>query len=422
MMRIARRSVLSLLGVGVATAWGQRGDFQQPAAVPEPVRNLKPLPPGPPPISDDERRARLEKARELMAANKIGAIILEPGPSMTYYTAIRWGLSERTFAMVLPAKGEPVYVVPGFEEGRAREQIRFGNDIRVWQEDESPYRRIVEALRDRGVTAGRAGIEEKTRFFVFDGIRRESRGLEFVSADPVTAGCRMIKSPAEIALLQRANDITVEAFRATFQTLREGMSANELQANLSAAYRALGASGSGLILLGKYTSFPHGTVQPQRLNQGDFVLIDGGCTVEGYNADVTRTVIFGKPSEKQRQVWALERKAQDAAFAAAHPGVPCEAVDAAARRVITDAGFGPDYKLPGLPHRTGHGIGLEGHEWTNLVRGNKTLMKPGMCFSDEPMIVIPGEFGIRLEDCMHINEDGAKLFSKQAPAIDQPFV
>lgn len=417
-----RRVFVSLIGGGgAATAWAQRGGGPPPADLPEAIRSLKPLPPGPPPITDDERRARLEKAQRLMAENKIGAIVLEPGPGMTYFTATRWGLSERTFAMVLPARGEPAWVVPGFEEGRAREQIRFGTDIRVWQEDESPYRRIVEALRDRGVTAGRVGIEEKARFFVFDGIRKEARGLELISADPVTAGCRVIKSPTEIALMQHANNITAEAFRAAFRTLRAGMTQGELSGNLSAAFRAAGASGSGLILFGKWTSFPHGTTQPQQLHEGDFVLIDGGCAVDGYNADITRTVIFGKPSEKQQRIWALERKAQDAALAAARPGVPCEAVDAAARKVITDAGLGPDYKVPGLPHRTGHGIGLEGHEWTNLVRGNKTLMQPGMCFSNEPMIVIPGEFGVRTEDCMHITPDGVRLFSKQAPAIDQPF-
>jgi Xaa-Pro dipeptidase len=265
------------------------------------------------------------------------------------------------------------------------------------------------------------GIEEKTRFFVYDGIRQESRGLELTSATPVTAGCRMIKSNAEIALMQHATDIAVEAFRAAYQTLKEGMTQYDLGGNLSAAFRALGSSGGGLILFGKYTALPHGTVQPQQLHEGDFVLIDGGCAVDGYNSDITRTVIFGKPSEKQQRVWNLERKAHDAAFAAACPGVPCEAIDAAARKVLVDAGYGPGYKLPGLPHRTGHGIGLEGHEWTNLVRGNKTLIQPGMCFSDEPMIVIPNEFGIRLEDCMYITQDGAKLFSQPSPAIDQPF-
>jgi len=231
----------------------------------------------------------------------------------------------------------------------------------------------------------------------------------------------MIKSPAEIALLQRANDITIAAYRAAFAALREGMTQMDFSANIDAAYRALGVRGGAMAIFGKYTAYPHGSAQPQRLREGDMLLVDDGCEVEGYQSDVTRTTVFGKPSARQRQIWELERKAQDAALRAARPGATCESVDAAARQVITDFGFGPDYKLPGLPHRTGHGIGLDGHEWTYLVRGNKTRLEPGMCFSDEPTVAIPGEFGVRLEDCMYITGDGARLFTKQSPAIDQPF-
>jgi Xaa-Pro dipeptidase len=245
--------------------------------------------------------------------------------------------------------------------------------------------------------------------------------MDFVNARPVTAGCRKIKSAAEIALMQRANDITIAAYRAALATLREGMTQVDLRNNVTAAYRALGVQGNVAVSFGKYTAFPHGSIQPQKLQEGDFVLLDDGCSVDGYQSDVTRTVIFGKPTKRQRQIWALERKAQDAAFAAAKPGRSCESVDAAARKVITDFGFGPDYKVPGLPHRTGHGIGLVIHEWTYLVRGNKTPLAPGMCFSDEPMIAIYGEFGVRLEDCLYITEDGARFFTKQSPAIDQPF-
>ncbi len=373
------------------------------------------------PITDDERRARMENARRLMRENKIGAILLEGDSSMFYFTGTRWGRSERTFGMVFPADGEPAWVVPGFEEARAREVIRFGADIRTWQEDESPYRRIAQILKDRGVSGGRIGMEERVRFFVYDGIRKEMPAAEFVSADPVTAGCRMIKSPAEIALMQRANDITIEAYGAGLATLREGMTNTDLGNNILAAYTALGVEGDISVSFGKYTAFPHGSIQPQKLQPGDVVQIDDGCRVDGYQSDITRTVVFGKPTDRQRQVWNFERKAQDAAFAAAKPGAACESIDAAARKVITDFGFGPDYRVPGLPHRTGHGIGLDEHEWTYLVRGNKTRLQPGMCFSDEPMIAIYGEFGIRLEDCMHITEDGARMFSKQSPAIDQPF-
>ena len=231
----------------------------------------------------------------------------------------------------------------------------------------------------------------------------------------------MYKSAAEIALMQHANDVTIAAYKAGLATMREGMTQGELSANIGAAYRALGYSGYASASFGQYTAFPHGSITPQHLKEGDMVMIDDGCAVEGYQSDITRTVVFGKPSARQREIWDLERRAQDAALAAAKVGAPCEAVDAATRKVITDAGFGPGYKVPGLPHRTGHGIGLDGHEWTYLVRGNKTPLAPGMCFSDEPTIAIYGEFGVRLEDCFYMTENGPRFFSKQSPAIDRPF-
>jgi Xaa-Pro dipeptidase len=280
---------------------------------------------------------------------------------------------------------------------------------------------MAQALTDRGAAVGRIGIEERTRFLVVDGLRKALPRASFVSAVAVTAGCRMIKSRAEIALLQQANEITIAAYRAAFAELREGMTQTDFAANVSAAYQALGVEGDALVIFGKYTAYPHGSSEPQKLREGDVVLVDDGCSVEGYQSDVTRTTVFGKPTPRQRQIWELERKAQNAAFAAAKPGATCESVDAAARKVITDFGFGPDYRLPGLPHRTGHGIGLDGHEWTYLVRGNQTRLEPGMCFSDEPTIAIEGEFGIRLEDCLYITEDGARMFTHQSPAIDQPF-
>lgn len=373
------------------------------------------------PITDEERKGRIEQARRLMVANKIDALYLESGSSLYYFTGVNWGNSERMFALVIPAKGELGWICPAFEEMRARELIRLAPDIRTWEEDESPYKRVAQIFSDRGIRAGRIGIEERTRFFLYDGIRKEAPALEYVSGDPVSVGCRVIKSPAELALMQRANDITIAAYRATHATLHEGMTQAEFTDNCSAAFTALGAEGGCFVSFGKYTAFPHGSIEPQVLKEGDVVLMDGGCSVESYSSDITRTFVFGKPTQRQRDVWDLERKAQDAALAAAVVGAPCEAVDAAARKVITDAGFGPDYKVPGLPHRTGHGIGLDGHEWTYLVRGNKTPLAPGMCFSDEPTIAIYGEFGIRLEDCMHITEHGAKMFTAQSPSIDQPF-
>lgn len=396
-------------------------ELEQQGSVPEPISKLRRMTDGIVPITLDERRQRIETARRLMKEHRIDAMYVEPGSSMFYYTGMRWGTSERMFALVIPARGDIAWVCPKFEEERARELITIGEDIRTWEEDESPYQRVAEILKDRGVGTGTVGIEERVRFFLYDGIRLAAPALKFVSATPVSAGGRMFKSPAELALMQRANDMTIAAYKATRESMREGMTQGEFAANCAAAFRALGTSGGIFVSFGKYTAFPHGSSTPQRLKEGDVVLMDGGCSVEGYQSDITRTFVFGKPTKRQTDIWNLERKSQDAGFAAARVGAPCEVVDAAARKVITDAGFGPGYKVPGLPHRTGHGIGLDGHEWTNFVRGNKTPIQPGMCFSDEPTVVIYGEFGIRLEDCLYITEDGPKFFTQQSKSIDEPF-
>jgi Xaa-Pro dipeptidase len=399
-----RRLFLSTAAAGLRTMARAQ---QPPASVPDAIRNLRPMTGGIQPITTEERRARVEKARRLMHENRLDAVLMEGGSSAFYFTGVR-----SDGAVVLPLRGEIVWLT------RAADAV--GNS-RSWVTDEGKYKTIANALKDGGVAAGRLGVEERVRFDIVDGLSKLAPGLEFISAEPVTAGCRMIKSPAEIALMQRANDITIAAYKAALANLREGMTQRELSANIGEAYRALGVQGGAMAIFGKYTAFPHGSVQPQQLREGDLVLIDDGCSVEGYQSDVTRTVIFGRPTARQREIWALERKAQDAALAAAKPGSTCESVDAAARTMITSAGFGPGYKVPGLPHRTGHGIGLDGHEWTYLVRGNQTRLQPGMCFSDEPTIAIYGEFGVRLEDCMYITEDGARMFTKQSPAIDQPF-
>jgi Xaa-Pro dipeptidase len=383
---------------------------------------LKPMTEGISPVTVEERQGRIEKARARMAENGIAAIYLEAGSSLFYFTGVRWERSERMTAAVIPAKGEIAYVCPAFEEARLREQIALGDDVRAWEEDESPYALVARIFGDRGIAGGRIGIEESVRFFLFDGVRREAPHLEFVSADPATIPCRAIKSPAEIALMQRANDITVEAYKACLSLLREGMSQEEFRSNSVAAHKALGVVGEISCQFGESTAYPHGSGELTTLKEGDVVLMDGWCTVEGYHSDISRTIVFGEPTQRQRDVWNLEKEAQAAAFAAAQVGVPCEEVDAAARKVITDAGFGPDYKMPGLPHRTGHGIGLDIHEWYHLVRGNRNPLAPGMCFSDEPMIAIYGEFGVRLEDCMHISEDGPQFFTQPSPSIEQPFV
>ncbi len=373
------------------------------------------------PITVEERQGRIAKARRLMADNDIAAIYLEGGSSLFYFTGVRWGRSERMMAAVIPAKGEIAYVCPAFEEARLREMITFGDDVRAWEEDESPYRLVAEIFDDRGISSEMIGIEESVRFFLFDGIQKEAPHLEFSSADPVTIPCRAIKSPAEIALIQRAMDITVEAYKVSIALLREGMSQEEFTANSAEAHKALGVRGEIHCQFGESTAFPHGSKELTYLKEGDVVLMDGSCTVEGYYSDISRTIVFGEPTQRHRDIWNLEKKAQAAAFAAAQVGAPCEEVDAAARKVITDAGFGPDYQVPGLPHRTGHGIGLDIHEWYHIVRGNRVPLAPGMCFSNEPMIAIYGEFGVRLEDCVYITEEGPRYFTQPSPSIEQPF-
>ena len=417
-MSTTRRDFLQVSAAAAVTTAATVWTAERAGAAAAQATSLPPVAP----IADEERRARIEKARRLMAEHKVDALVLEHGSSMFYFTGTRWGLSERPFLLVIPARGELAWVTPGFEEQRAREVTKFSTDIRAWQEDESPYALTAKILTDRGIATGRIGIEERLRFFIFDGLRKAAPRAELVDAVPVTAGCRMYKSPAEIALMQRANDLTIATFRTAFMQIREGLTPGDLRHAIEDAFVTHGApGGSALVLFGEYSAFPHGSVKPQRLKQGDVVLVDGGCSVEGYQSDITRTTVLGKPSARQIEVWNLEKKAQSAAFAAARLGAPCEAVDAAARKVIVDAGFGPDYKVPGLPHRTGHGIGLDGHEWTNFVRGNTTPLAPGMCFSDEPMITIYGEFGIRLEDCLYMTENGPVFFTKQSLAIDQPF-
>ena len=336
---------------------------------------------------------------------------------------MRWGQSERTFGVVIPAKGDIIYISPKFEEDRARELIvkDFGAEVRCWEEHDSPYALILAAVKDRGVVHYKIGMEERVRFFIANGVQQLAKGFEIVDATPITAGCRMIKSKAEIALMQIANDATIEAYKIAFPSLKPGMSQSEFSNNISKALKTVGFSGGAMVIVGKYSALPHGSIVPQTIQEGDIVLIDGGTSCEGYASDISRTIVCGKPSARQIEIWNLEKKAQDAAFAAIKLGAPCEVVDAAARAVIENAGFAKQYQLPGLPHRTGHGIGLEGHEWTNFVRGNKTPIQVGMCFSNEPTISIPGEFGIRLEDCLYISEDGPHYFTKQSIAIDQPF-
>jgi len=375
------------------------------------------------PISLNERALRIAKAQRLLVEQKMQALVLDAGTSMKYFTGISWWPSERAMVAIIPAIGEVMYVCPGFEETRLRELIKIGKLVYPWQEDESPFKQIAAALKEAGIAGGNIGIEEQVRFFIVDGIRKEATHLDYVSGDPVSIPCRLIKSPAEIALMQKANDITVAAIKAGISQLKEGMSPRDFSAIVTKAHRQLGAEPDfAMANFGEASAFPHGSIQPQKLKKGDIVLMDCGCTVEGYNSDISRTIVFGaEPTKRQLEIWNLEQKAQAAGFAAAKPGIACEEVDAAARKVLTDAGFGPGYKLPGLPHRTGHGIGMDGHEWGNMVKGNKQLLQPGMCFSVEPNISIVGEFGVRLEDCAYMTEEGPKWFSQPSLSIQQPF-
>ncbi|MDH4197815.1 MAG: Xaa-Pro peptidase family protein, partial [Candidatus Aminicenantes bacterium] len=345
-MAIKRREFLTTttIAAGAALAAPQaiaQGQTTAGSTKVTPISRLKRMTDGIDPITAEERLARHEKARRLMVENKIDAVVIEGSTTLNYFTGVSWGLSERTFVWVLPARGEMAWVAPKFEEDRALELIKFGSDVRTWEEDESPYKVIAKALADRGLRGGRVGIEERLRFFIYDGLRQGAPGLEFVSADPVTVGCRSIKSTAEIALMQRANDITVEAYKAALAMLKEGMTKGDFSANAAAAFRALGVSGGIGASFGEQSSFPHGSIKPRTLREGDVILMDGGCGVEGYRSDVSRTIVFGKPTPKQRSVWELEQKAQLAAFAAAKPGATHESVDLAARRVIEAAGYGP---------------------------------------------------------------------------------
>lgn len=424
-MTINRRDFISLTGVAatasMVTALGSCKDGSKETT--KPAGSLTPMPNPPPPIGLAEREARVAKAKRLMAENKIEALLLDSGTAMYYFLGVSWGGSERPMVAIIPAKADVKYICPAFEESRLREMVQIGKDVYVWQEDESPYQAMATALKDAGIEKGNIGIEERTRFFIANGLQLAAPQLNYVSGDPVTIPIRLIKSAAEIQLMQRANDITLAAIQYGAGKLAEGMTQNDIADIIMKAQTELGGKANfALCLFGEASAYPHGTRKPQQLKKGDIVLMDCGCSADRYESDITRTIVFGKePTKRQEEIWMLEKKAQDAAFAAAQLGTPCENVDAAARKVITDAGFGPGYKLPGLPHRTGHGIGIEGHEWGNMVKGNKLLLQPGMCFSIEPNISIVGEFGVRLEDCVYMTEEGPKWFSKTSKSIREPF-
>lgn len=376
------------------------------------------------PITTEERRGRVEKARRLMKENNLDAILLMGGTSLNYFTGIRWGVSERMLAVVLPQKGKSFIVCPAFEEGRATEQINLGPlanaaGIKTWQEHESPYRLVALGLKELGLSSGNLGVEETVRFMFSNGIANEASSLKISSATPVTAGCRVVKDKHELELMRLASDVTLKAYQAAYESLEEGMTQDDFGSLVSLAHAQLGFSGHAGVQVGKYSALPHGSRTPQTVREGIPLLIDGGCGVGGYRSDISRTFVLGKASDKMNKVFEIEYNAQTAALKAARPGVEAQVVDAAARKVIEDAGYGPGYKY--FTHRVGHGLGMDGHEWPYLVKGNTTILEPGMTFSDEPGIYIPGEFGVRLEDDMVITENGAELFTPQSPSLEDPF-
>lgn len=373
------------------------------------------------PIGREERSARLARAQALMKANGIGAVLIEPGASLLYFTGVRWGRSERLTAAVIPVEGDPIIVTPFFEEPSVRESLGIPAEIRVWQEHEDPFAVVAGFLREKKLLGSPLGIEETARFFAVDGMWRALAGVKIVSANPVVRGCRMFKTPAEIALMQKAADVTLAAYRWTYPRIEAGMTPADIAALMTAATVKLGGQVAfNLILLGEASAYPHGTGKPQRVVKGEVVLMDCGARVHGYESDISRTFIHGDASAEQRKVWEHVRAGQQRAFAAAQLGVPAGRVDDAVRGWYATLGYGPDYKLPGLSHRTGHGIGMDGHEPINLVRGEMTKLASGMCFSNEPGLYLPGKFGVRLEDCFHMTEAGPKWFSAPPRSIDEP--
>ncbi|MGB7601924.1 MAG: Xaa-Pro peptidase family protein [Candidatus Sulfotelmatobacter sp.] len=432
---ISRRRFLEVGGLGAFVAFSPftasglvRNEKPSESSLPPSLARLKSRRGEATPITRQERSGRLERARQLMSENAIDAMVLMSGTSLNYFTGIRWWGGERLFAFVLPARKPAFYVCPAFEEGRAREQIASAPDgerpdVRTWQEDESPYRLVAQGLKDSGIATGNLGIEETVRFFFADGIAKAAPQLTLTSATPITAGCRMIKSAHEIALMRLAAQVTLTAYEAVYHSLREGMTQQQVESLIAAAYGQLGFPGEASVEVDEFTAYPHGSSVPQVIREGSIVMIDDGCIVEGYQSDITRTFVLGqlpeKAGDKMKKVFDIVHRAQTAALTTARPGVECGAVDIEARKVIIDAGYGPDYKY--FAHRLGHGMGMDGHEWPYLVRGNTTKLAANMTTSNEPGIYIRGEFGVRLEDDMHITENGAELFTPQSPSLENPF-
>ena len=371
------------------------------------------------PITVEERRARVARAQELMKENGLSAMLIEPGSSMLYFSGIRWGRSERLTAVVIPAEGEIAVVTPYFEEPSVRERMSFGDDVRTWHEHESPFVRVAEILKDRGVAGGVVGFEPTVRYFVVEGLK--GQGIEVGDGWPVTYGCRMIKTTHELQLMHKANEITLRAYGEVWNKLEAGMTPADINALMRSAQTGFGGRGVWtMALLAEASAYPHGTNTPQSLKEGDIVLMDCGCNVEGYQSDISRTFVFGEASQRQHEVWNTVREGQNVAMAAAQIGKPTGSVDDAVRKYYESQGWGPGYQTPGLSHRTGHGIGMDGHEPVNFVRGEATLLAPGMCFSNEPGLYDFDAFGVRIEDCIYMTEAGPKWFTEPPESLEKP--
>jgi len=411
---VNRREFIKIGGLSLSLSGFARGlAAQGPGGAPleNMVKGVQP--PGP-----EDYEARQERARGLMSAHQLDCVFLNGGVNLSYFTTVSWGLSERTFGAVLNKKGRPIWVCPAFELERAKEAIPAGQDVRTWEEHESPYKIIAGIVKELG--GSRLGVAPNVLAFQIYGLKRDAPGLELADGAVVTEGCRGTKTAKEIAYMDLANRITKLAYQEAFNHIKAGMTPNELSTAVSEAHRKMGANGGGGPQFGLNTAFPHGSRTPRTVQDGTVIMVDGGCSVQGYSSDVTRTIVFGKATDRMKKVWDIVRQAQAAALKAARPGAACQAVDIAARKVIEDGGFGPDYKY--FAHRLGHGIGLEGHEYPYLVRGNMLKMEPGMTFSNEPGIYIYGEFGIRTEDCMVVTEDGGRILGGlEAVSIDKPF-
>ena len=423
-MPISRRDLLkrgALLGTASVLPELAAEPQRQAAQAPEAFAKLQPIRERIRPITTEEFQARVQHAQRLMteARPAFAALYITPGTSLYYYTGVSWALSERLLALIIPRTGDPAIACPAFEEGRLRELLRWPIDVLAWQEDENPSALVAKWLAGQGVRTGRVGIEGTTRHTFFDALRRAAPSLEYTSGDPITVGCRARKSAHELELMQLAGTVTLKAYEAAYHALKDGMTQEDFAKMVSQAHDRLGFRGGAGVQVGQYSALPHGSATPQVIREGTILLIDGGCSVEGYASDLSRTFVLGKATDRMKQVFEIEQRAQKAALAAARPGVECQAVDAAARKVITDAGFGPDYKY--FTHRVGHGMGMDGHEWPYLVRGNSLPLAAGMVFSDEPGIYLKGEFGVRLEDDMHITETGAELFTPTSPSLEDPF-